>query len=756
MSTTYANTTLSESAKPSKPRKISRQLTGSSSRITNSPKKPRLDISAVTPTRPPAPRANTPRKDRGVGVGDNGRIATPSKADIWKWTLRKDAIAKCFVKDALEMRENSPHDTDFFWLGRVPCRTVQFVGMLVGVLVQEKRIVYTLDDGTAVIDCIHKHQFAASSPVKQTSSRYPRPAISRRPQGTSSPTKPVGYASACASPHKSVLASPAGPVAGPSKSTLATEPPGLKPVAWVGAVVKVTGRVIKRFEDRIAMVDEIEQCPTVNDEPSHWLAVLELHHNVYFNDTLGPFVIPSPPPRPAQPIGQGARARNAAATQDTTTVSVTAVGDNTTTAFTSTVFEPQTPSASSAYSADSPSRLSNTQSPHPRLRHPARIHSRELSANTFRIYLNNYMLRAPPPRRSHTRVLSRSPRSRQRSVSPTPLPRNSQLTNTALPTLGLSAPASSARSATAASGRRSTRVVSEETPRAMKTWSMEQTPRAASSSFSLPALTSLGDTDVEESGEEEEGDEDGDMMYGFTLSHLRRVPELALLARRVVDAEARRRIREERERERNSKKESRGLDSKPSISRDKAKGKGKAVDPPEPRGRKIKRLFRFALRQLYDEGAIVLWDGPVHRMPLPEETAALWRSAEGSTSSRSSRRPIPEEEEGDVPSDAPPGEESYVPLTPQYLLSILEGLIDAHIADAARRLDGKRSKTTLEALVDPQGPPPGPTAEELLRSLKRDERWARVGSWAVETALKDGEEAGRVWNVGKGSWERCV
>ena len=34
-------------------------------------------------------------------------------------------------------------DYDFFWLGRVPCRSVKLVGMVVGVIVYEKRIIYT-------------------------------------------------------------------------------------------------------------------------------------------------------------------------------------------------------------------------------------------------------------------------------------------------------------------------------------------------------------------------------------------------------------------------------------------------------------------------------------------------------------------------------------------------------------------------------------------------------------------------------------
>lgn len=34
-------------------------------------------------------------------------------------------------------------DPDFYWLGRVPCRTVLFFGMVVGVQTYEQRTVYS-------------------------------------------------------------------------------------------------------------------------------------------------------------------------------------------------------------------------------------------------------------------------------------------------------------------------------------------------------------------------------------------------------------------------------------------------------------------------------------------------------------------------------------------------------------------------------------------------------------------------------------
>lgn len=49
-------------------------------------------------------------------------------------------------------------EADFFWLGRVPCRTVRIVGLVVGMKEYEKRIVYT---GISVLLLIFYHRLGA-------------------------------------------------------------------------------------------------------------------------------------------------------------------------------------------------------------------------------------------------------------------------------------------------------------------------------------------------------------------------------------------------------------------------------------------------------------------------------------------------------------------------------------------------------------------------------------------------------------------
>jgi Telomere regulation protein Stn1 len=93
-------------------------------------------------------------------------VIKPTRNQLWKWCLRADAVAQCYVRDVMQLKEDSHENrqgTDvvtynptssflifgeinsdiFWWLGSVPCRSVKFVGMLVGAKAYEKRTIYT-------------------------------------------------------------------------------------------------------------------------------------------------------------------------------------------------------------------------------------------------------------------------------------------------------------------------------------------------------------------------------------------------------------------------------------------------------------------------------------------------------------------------------------------------------------------------------------------------------------------------------------
>ena len=85
---------------------------------------------------------------------------TSTDGELYAWTLRREAVAPCLIEDILHLRPNYAKgeflgpalatlchimsvDYDFNWLGRVPCRSVKIVGMLVGIKDYESKRIYT-------------------------------------------------------------------------------------------------------------------------------------------------------------------------------------------------------------------------------------------------------------------------------------------------------------------------------------------------------------------------------------------------------------------------------------------------------------------------------------------------------------------------------------------------------------------------------------------------------------------------------------
>ena len=101
---------------------------------------------AVTIYLSPSKRKHTPQPE-------------PTSKELYTWTFRAESVAPCYIHDALAMKESGfdcEHCVifsgcythleiacDFFWLGRVPCRSVKIVGLVVGIQVYEKKIMYT-------------------------------------------------------------------------------------------------------------------------------------------------------------------------------------------------------------------------------------------------------------------------------------------------------------------------------------------------------------------------------------------------------------------------------------------------------------------------------------------------------------------------------------------------------------------------------------------------------------------------------------
>lgn len=88
------------------------------------------------------------------------RGGSPTDRDLYAWTMRSEAVAFCLIEDIFHLRPNSTKgeysdlalaisndvlrvDYDFNWLGRVPCRSVKIVGMVVGIKDYESKRIYT-------------------------------------------------------------------------------------------------------------------------------------------------------------------------------------------------------------------------------------------------------------------------------------------------------------------------------------------------------------------------------------------------------------------------------------------------------------------------------------------------------------------------------------------------------------------------------------------------------------------------------------
>ncbi|TFK84901.1 hypothetical protein K466DRAFT_654526 [Polyporus arcularius HHB13444] len=657
-------------------------------------------------------------------------VFQPIPAEILRWTFTKAAVASCFVRDVFEMRECGLKDMEYFWLGRIPCRTVRLVGLIVGVQVWEKRTVYTLDDGTAVVDCAMAHAQARPPPSPAKRAPPAKPAASIK--DTTKGLKP-SYGDYLLSARNVPLSSSAASssIASSSRRSMPEPSPPPKPVARVGQSALVVGRVVIRHDTRIVLVDEIVPCASYNDESTHCIAVSDLHRTAYYpSEPLPPFI---PPPLPASATSASQRfaptspSKRAATQEPQTPASVRSAASSTTT------------SPSTSVASSSPSSSTAGEHLAPRLRHPSRLHTRDLTANTFRIYVKHYMDNAPPPPRPRRRARSRSP-------SPSPTTRHSQRQGDSFgtPIRSLST------------------VHNEATPRPSRvsTTAGDRTPRA------------FGSGAISDDDSDDESDDDN-QMYGYSLSHLRRVPELSLLARRVVKADAHRRHKEERQ-----KAKAKGSRSQQPSASSASSASASHATTDAPLGPAIKRLFKQAIRTLFSEGDIVLWNGPVHPLPAPAldpflpSSSGLWKvnasttSVATSVSSSASASRYEQWDEDEVLSDPAPDEEAYVPLTPAYFSRVLEGAIRTIMAESASsgeatpKKPASRGTSLIERLRAQEkacaGPPPGPTKEELLVWLRRsDERWARVGEWTVAEALEWGKQEGRVWCVGKGRWEVC-
>ncbi|KAG2136429.1 hypothetical protein DEU56DRAFT_947113 [Suillus clintonianus] len=195
-----------------------------------------------------APNANV----RSTNLKRSSSIL-PSLQDIYKWTLTDKATAPCFIRDVLAMRERivKAPNTRFYWLGHIPCQTVLIVGIVVGIEVSKMWTLYTIDDSTAVIECMLHHP----------------------PPFAHLDSKARWLALKSSGPHNA--------------------PPPPKLVTAIGYPVQVIGTVKEFHGERQIKVVFIKPSESTNDQWKHVRTVVELHKSKYA--VPKPFQIPTDP-----------------------------------------------------------------------------------------------------------------------------------------------------------------------------------------------------------------------------------------------------------------------------------------------------------------------------------------------------------------------------------------------------------------------------------------------------------------------------
>ncbi|TEB08694.1 hypothetical protein FA13DRAFT_1749790 [Coprinellus micaceus] len=562
----------------------------------------------------------------------------PTQQQIFSWTLTPDALASCHVRDVLSLQErtesaptNKHAGSDFYWLGRVPCRNVRVMGLVVEVTQYELRALYTVDDGTGVLECVQR-----------------TPAVKRMPE----PGKPP-------------------PIL----------PEYLPPAANVGDSVCVVGRAQRKGEFWQVTIDSIERSSSINDELKHYLAVRRLHETHY--DLEEPFEPPIPEKHKPEPAGLPTpMARKPPAPSDDAGLSTPTKKPALSTRLPRQAESSRIPAKYAALPRSKAGLPSTTPT---KLRHPSRLQHIELTQNTFRIYLKYFMDNGP----THHNT------DHDDDFDPFS---TSFLYDPSTPT-------------------------------------KDSTPRPTGfSKRTAQTRPSIEPIDFTLTPRKEQN-----TLRGYSISYLRRVPELALLAHRVAKQENRAARKVAKTRPSNS--------SKPPSSA--------MRQPSTPTPKDVKRLFIRAVNELYREGSIVIWDCPSHPCSdlSPGDSSFLWKMSTSigpsANTTTSTLPPTHTEDNSGNLSDPDRNEDVYVPLTPSFLGSQLEGIIPiVQKAERARQPPGKNNGAPAYS---------GASTEGMVRYLKRkDDRWAYLHVDSVEAALGYLDGEGRAWMCGQEQWQLTV
>ncbi|KAG9093405.1 hypothetical protein FS749_014434 [Ceratobasidium sp. UAMH 11750] len=542
----------------------------------------------------------------------------------------------------------------------------------------------------------------------------------------------------------------------------------------IGDTVSVIGKIQDYKEQRQIFVSSIQRCLLPDAESRHILEVLGQHETRYSQPfTIPPLPIVATPQKHSRSESQSRYASSMASTPTTTGLS-------------------------------SPSR-SPKKDP-ARLRHPSRLHSKDLNENVFRIYLSHIL------------------------ISTLSLPESSLDNSAPAPENDNSSTPRPSRVRTDATHRETT---PKRPSRAQDDVFGSPTPKKPTAQYQLAPVP------AEPTGP----------LFGVTLSYLRRVQVLADLARRVVDQAAHERDKVLRHTEKSERakyevshpptrkhkshpKSGRPTDelrsssgvtpsaSKPTrssynnssprytsttqmhpssssshISSSTVKSPSRAkvhrTEPLTPteaarraayhakqsklhaedavkRPARMKRLFESALRTLVSEGGAVLHDGPKRHVPSSNKLSGkralpalsgIWPDVTNTATAGSNRslsvassmlsgQTIPDlentlEEDNEVVELSDPSDSE-----------------DAYLPVTPHTLRPVLLTALRQSLLRHRG---GVDFASWMRTLRGDEQWARVPDLVLKEALEVLREeewidkvGGERWNFTRGSWARSL
>ncbi|KAF9653495.1 hypothetical protein BDM02DRAFT_3086886 [Thelephora ganbajun] len=442
-------------------------------------------------------------------------------------------------------------------------------------------------------------------------------------------------------------------------------PPLPPPATYIGRSVIIAGRICRGRKIYLT-VESIVSCKSYNEELAHWNTALVLRESHYFTNT--PFVIPEviepPQASPEEPTSVHLR-------KSTPRLSIPPPIRN--------VSKRRTPDCQEQI----PSKSTPPKSP-VKLRHPSKVHKRDLTANTLKIYLKHYMDNQAHANDDYmtlepSATILDIPAKRRRTSADALMPR--------------------------------------------PTFENRATPIFPPEPIQKPRMRRKVDP---EAG-----------IRGLTMSYLRRVPELRLLAERIVAAEDKKKRQEARRAREEAKSQGLPIPSKTENPKSSTSTR-----------ERTKRLFRQAIIKLYGEGSIIVWDGPCRVWGTERDfnSSRLWHtnttvSSVGVSVTGGNSHLDSQDHEMSEPD---PKEEGYVSLTPAYLGKYVEKAIE----EICSRKEKARGSGHWGSK--------GPTLTEILSRLKTDGRWRSVGECIVADALQWLKDEERVWEVGGGHWELTI